>query len=114
MALLFLTNMGFFVGFTKNMARPSRNPVPVLKPPSTDEEIAADVASLIATIEQPRKAAISFDDSRLLAAVFLGKIGPPAVAALPALQKLTTDKDPAVSSAAKAAIASITKPPPEH
>jgi len=61
------------------------------------------VASYIDDLKSPQA------QKRLRAAEELGNMGDGAKTALPALQKLTSDKDPKVSAAAKQAIASIKK-----
>jgi hypothetical protein len=117
--LLFSTTVGVLVGSAMLMARPSRNPVQVLKPrtavkaPLTDQEIAAEVAELTIRVERGYKMR-DLENKRLAAVIRLGEIGPRARAAVPVLQKFTKRKDPAESNAAKAAIASITGPPRKH
>ena len=61
------------------------------------------VASYIEDLKSPQA------QKRLRAAEELGNMGDGAKTALPALQKLTSDKDPKVSAAAKQAITSIKK-----
>ena len=61
------------------------------------------VASYIDDLKSPQA------QKRLRAAEELGNMGDGAKTALPALQKLTSDKDPKVSAAAKQAITSIKK-----
>jgi HEAT repeat protein len=48
-------------------------------------------------------------DKRINAAKELGNMGPAAKSALPALEKLASDKNPSVAAAAKSAIAAIRK-----
>lgn len=61
------------------------------------------VASYIEDLKSPQA------QKRLRAAEELGNMGDGAKTALPALQRLTSDKDPKVSAAAKQAITSIKK-----
>lgn len=61
------------------------------------------VASYIDDLKSPQA------QKRMRAAEELGNMGDGAKSALPALQKLTSDKDPKVSAAAKQAITSIKK-----
>lgn len=61
------------------------------------------VASYIDDLKSPQA------QKRIRAAEELGNMGDGAKSALPALQKLTSDKDPKVSAAARQAITSIKK-----
>ncbi|HEY4310785.1 MAG TPA: hypothetical protein VGN12_15145 [Pirellulales bacterium] len=66
-----------------------------------------DIKQLIGQLAKKQKAGFGIDDIRIPAAKRLGDIGPQAKEAIPALEKMAKDKDPAAKQAAEEALAKL-------